>query len=165
MKGRLPTETSDSELASDMEPIKPSIQMALKDAEAKEGDNVRLDCIIVGQPEPEVIFNFVFENLVCIKSHFKFILFALMMIYQVIWYHNNRPVKESADFQLLFHGDRCSLVLREALPEDAGQYRVVAINSAGEASSQCQLNVTGNLIVIYFGEECSTFVVFCDSNN
>ncbi|KAJ1525037.1 hypothetical protein ONE63_009883 [Megalurothrips usitatus] len=112
VKGRLPTETSDSELASDMEPIKPSIQMALKDTEAKEGENIRLDCIIVGQPEPEVI-----------------------------WYHNDRPVKESADFQLLFHGDRCSLVLREALPEDAGLYRVVAINSAGEASSQCQLSV------------------------
>ena len=54
VKGRLPTETSDSELASDMEPIKPSIQMALKDTVAKEGENVRLDCIIVGQPEPEV---------------------------------------------------------------------------------------------------------------
>ncbi|KAK3921141.1 Muscle M-line assembly protein unc-89, partial [Frankliniella fusca] len=112
VKGRLPTETSDSELASDLEPIKPSIQMSLKDTEVKEGENVRLDCIIVGQPEPEVI-----------------------------WYHNDRPVKESADFQLLFHGDRCSLVLREALPEDAGLYRVVAINSAGEASSQCQLSV------------------------
>lgn len=63
----------------------------------------------------------------------------------MIWYHNDRPVKESADFQLLFHGDRCSLVLREALSEDAGQYRVVAINSAGEASSQCLLKIQGML--------------------
>ena len=55
VKGRLPTETSDSELASDMEPIKPSIQLPLKDIAVFEGKRVRLDCIIVGQPEPEVI--------------------------------------------------------------------------------------------------------------
>lgn len=113
VKGRLPTETSDSELASDMEPVKPSIQLPLKNESVLEGNQVRLDCVIVGQPEPEVI-----------------------------WYHDDRPVKESADFQLLFQGDRCSLVIQEALPEDAGEYKVVAINSAGEASSKCVLNVT-----------------------
>ncbi|PSN37212.1 hypothetical protein C0J52_12781, partial [Blattella germanica] len=90
VKGRLPTETSDSELASDMEPVKPSIQLALKD---------------------------------------------------VIWYHNERPVKESTDFKLLFQGDRCSLVIEEAYLEDAGEYKVVAINSGGEASSKCTLTV------------------------
>ncbi|KFB35632.1 AGAP007562-PA-like protein [Anopheles sinensis] len=113
VKGRLPNETSDSELASDMEPVKPSVQLALRDVSVFEGKPVRLDCVIVGQPEPEVI-----------------------------WYHGERPVKESADFQLLFQGDRCSLVIREAFVEDAGEYRVVAINSAGEASSQCALIVT-----------------------
>lgn len=113
VKGRLPTETSDSELASDMEPVKPSIQLPLKNESVLEGNRVRLDCVIVGQPEPEVI-----------------------------WYHDDRPVKESADFQLLFQGDRCSLIIQEALPEDAGEYKVVAINSAGEASSKCVLNVT-----------------------
>lgn len=113
VKGRLPNETSDSELASDMEPVKPSIQLPLKNESVLEGNRVRLDCVIVGQPEPEVI-----------------------------WYHDDRPVKESADFQLLFQGDRCSLIIQEALPEDAGEYKVVAINSAGEASSKCVLNVT-----------------------
>lgn len=113
VKGRLPNETSDSEVASDMEPIKPSIQVALKDISVFEGKKVRLDCVIVGQPEPEVI-----------------------------WYHNERPVKESTDFQLLFQGDRCSLIIQEALPEDAGGYKVVALNSAGEASSKCNLTVT-----------------------
>ncbi len=61
---------------------------------------------------------------------------------QVIWYHDDRPIKESSDFQLLFQGDRCTLVIREAFQEDAGVYRVAAINSAGEASSQCTLQVT-----------------------
>lgn len=113
VKGRLPTETSDSEMASDMEPVKPSIQVPLTDITSLEGNRIRLDCVIVGQPEPEVI-----------------------------WYHNDRPVKESPDFQLLFQGDRCSLIIHEALPEDAGEYKVVALNSAGEASSKCVLTVT-----------------------
>lgn len=112
VKGRLPNETSDSELASDMEPVKPSVQLPLKDICVFEGKTVRLDCVIVGQPEPEVI-----------------------------WYHNSRPVKESADVQLLFQGDRCSLLIQEAYLDDIGEYKVVAINSAGEASSKCMLNV------------------------
>lgn len=112
VKGRLPTETSDSELASDMEPVKPSIQVPLTDVTVLEGNRIRLDCVIVGQPEPEVI-----------------------------WYHNDRPVKESSDFQLLFQGDRCSLIIHEAFTEDAGEYKVVALNSAGEASSSCVLTV------------------------
>lgn len=113
VKGRLPNETSDSEMASDIDPIKPSVQLPLKDVvSVPEGKPARLDCIIVGQPEPEVI-----------------------------WYHNERPVKESDDVQLLFQGDRCSLLIREAFLEDAGNYRVVAINSGGEASSVCELQV------------------------
>nr|XP_033332552.1 uncharacterized protein LOC117223969 isoform X8 [Megalopta genalis] len=117
VKGRLPQETSDSELAcSDMEPVVPKIQMPLKDLRAQEGRSVRLDCVIVGQPEPELL--------------------------QVIWYHDDQPVKESADFQLLFQGDKCSLVIHEAFLDDAGVYKVVAINSGGEASSQCTLTVT-----------------------
>lgn len=113
VKGRLPNETSDSEMASDLEPIKPSIQLPLQNITIAEGNRIRLDCVIVGQPEPEVI-----------------------------WYHDGKPVKESADFQLLFQGDRCSLVIQEALPEDAGEYKVIALNSAGEASSKCILSVT-----------------------
>lgn len=31
------------------------------------------------------------------------------------------------------------------LPEDAGEYRVAAINSAGEVTSACRLDVIGEL--------------------
>ena len=56
VKGRIPAETSDSEIPSDVdvEPVKPMVQQALHDVEHNEGESVRLDCIIVGQPEPEV---------------------------------------------------------------------------------------------------------------
>ncbi|XP_025203968.1 titin isoform X3 [Melanaphis sacchari] len=112
VKGILPNETSDSEIASDFEPIKPSIPLRLKEQTVLEGGSVHLKCVIVGQPEPEVI-----------------------------WYRDGRPVKESKDIQLLFQGDQCSLIIKEAFIEDAGEYKVVAINSAGEASSTCVLSV------------------------
>ncbi|XP_072764140.1 uncharacterized protein [Anoplolepis gracilipes] len=114
VKGRLLHETSESDVVcSDTEPIIPKFQLSLQDLKIQEGRSARLDCVIIGQPEPEVI-----------------------------WYHDQQPVKESSDFQLLFQGDRCSLVIHEALLDDAGLYKVVAINSGGEASSQCTLTVT-----------------------
>ncbi|XP_067120871.1 titin [Centruroides vittatus] len=112
VKGRLPLETSDSEMASDFELLKPDVRLHLQNQTVIEGNPIRLDCVIIGQPEPEVI-----------------------------WYHNGKPVKESEDVQLLFEGDRCSLIIKEAYLEDQGCYKCVAINSAGEASSICELKV------------------------
>lgn len=38
-----------------MEPIKPGIQQSLPaKMNVREGDKVRMDCVIVAQPEPEV---------------------------------------------------------------------------------------------------------------
>lgn len=58
VKGILPNETSDSEIASDLEPTKPSIPLPLKEQSIIEGSSVHLKCIIVGQPEPEVMNKF-----------------------------------------------------------------------------------------------------------
>lgn len=57
-------------------------------------------------------------------------------------------MKESKDIQLLFEGDRCTLVLREAYLEDSGTYKCVARNDHGQAESGCKLHVEGewNLI-------------------
>lgn len=105
-----PVDTFDSDVPSDIEPMRPFVQLPLKDVCVFEGKSVRLDCIIVGHPEPEVI-----------------------------WYHNNVPVKESEDVQLLFQGDLCSLIIQEVFMEDIGEYKVIAINIAGEANSKCTL--------------------------
>eukprot|EP00106_Octopus_bimaculoides_P016754 XP_014784196.1 PREDICTED: titin-like isoform X3 [Octopus bimaculoides] len=102
-----------SQSSTDVEPVKPFFSQLLQaTAEVIEGSRVRLDCIIVGNPEPEVI-----------------------------WYHNDKPVKESKDIQLLFEGDRCTLVIREVYLEDAGLYRCVARNPHGVAESHCKLIV------------------------
>lgn len=56
----LPSDTSDSEPPPSvvkklaMEPKAPRIQLPLKDLVIQEGAGTRLDCVIVGQPEPEV---------------------------------------------------------------------------------------------------------------
>ncbi|XP_064598296.1 coiled-coil domain-containing protein 141-like isoform X2 [Liolophura sinensis] len=102
-----------SQGSTDVEPVKPMFMQKLAlSKQAPERSRVRLDCVIVGHPEPEVI-----------------------------WYHNGQPVKESKDMQLLFEGDRCTLVIREILPEDAGEYKCVARNIQGEAESACILHV------------------------
>lgn len=93
--------------------VRPSVQLPLKDISVFEGKPVRLDCIIIGHPEPEVI-----------------------------WLQNENPIKESSDVQLYFQGDRCTLFINEAFLEDAGVYKVIAINTAGETSSECRVTVT-----------------------
>lgn len=81
VKGRLPQESSDTEIPSDMEPVKPSVQIHLRDQSVFEGKKVRLDCVIVGTPEPEVNLycsykNYIFSFLIiCIdfNLHFSFV--------------------------------------------------------------------------------------------
>lgn len=101
------------ELPQETNTVAPSIQHPLKDISVFEGNSIQLEAIIVGHPEPEVI-----------------------------WLQNNKPVKESNDIQLYFQGDNCTLFISEAYLEDAGTYRVIAINAAGEASSECRVAVT-----------------------
>lgn len=42
----------------------------------------------------------------------------------MIWYHENKPIKESSDVQLFFRGDHCSLLIQGAVLEDMGVYQV-----------------------------------------
>lgn len=57
VKGRLLHETSESDFVfSDTEPMVPKFQLSLQDLKIQEGQSARLDCVIVGQPEPEVNF-------------------------------------------------------------------------------------------------------------
>ncbi|XP_013393635.1 titin [Lingula anatina] len=112
VEGIYSTASEEMSQVSEAEPVAPTFTAQLNDREAQEGHRVRLDCVIVGNPEPEVI-----------------------------WYHDGKPVKESKDFQLLFEGDRCTLIIREVYLEDGGQYKVVARNKLGEASSSCNLHV------------------------
>ncbi|XP_025104045.1 coiled-coil domain-containing protein 141-like isoform X3 [Pomacea canaliculata] len=71
-----------SQVSTDVEPQRPMFTQLLSPTkDVPEGARVRLDCVLVGHPEPEVI-----------------------------WLKNEKPVKESQDIQLLFEGDHCTLV-------------------------------------------------------
>ncbi|XP_023226179.1 muscle M-line assembly protein unc-89-like [Centruroides sculpturatus] len=112
IKEKLILEASDSDAISDTDIVKPIIKEALESQQVYVNGCIQLDCVIIGNPEPEVI-----------------------------WYHNGKPVKESDKLKLLFEGDRCSLILKDISLSDAGSYRCVAINPAGEASSECTISV------------------------
>lgn len=94
-------------------PEPPRVLKALEDLEVKPGpDPTTLECVIVGRPEPEVI-----------------------------WYHNTQPIKESERVRLLFRGDKCSLVLNGVSAQNAGTYRCSAVNPMGSCYTECNLRV------------------------
>jgi titin len=91
---------------------KPAFYVPLANKECNEKDKVVLECIIVANPEPEVI-----------------------------WYKDNQPIKESNTIELLFQGDSCKLVLKNVKRCQSGNYQVRAVNKFGECNSSCHLNM------------------------
>eukprot|EP00058_Branchiostoma_floridae_P012492 XP_002597980.1 hypothetical protein BRAFLDRAFT_79788 [Branchiostoma floridae] len=105
-------ETTDTEVLSDSEHVAPTVYETLRDRDVLEGSKIRMDCVIIGTPEPEII-----------------------------WYFKDKPLKESHNKMLLFEGDKCSLVINEARYSDRGEYKCVAINPAGKAETAMTLEV------------------------
>ena len=91
---------------------KPAFYVPLSNTTCTEKANTMLECVIIGCPEPEVI-----------------------------WYHGDSPVREGPNCRLEFEGDACRLLLTNVELFQAGDYRVRAINHCGEVSSSCTLNV------------------------
>ncbi|XP_050099309.1 twitchin isoform X9 [Anopheles aquasalis] len=61
--------------------------------------------------------------------------------FNVIWLHDNREIKNSADFEYLNDGDIYTLHIAEIFPEDAGTYTCEAFNKGGESFSSCTISV------------------------
>lgn len=59
----------------------------------------------------------------------------------MIWYHENKPIKESSDVQLFFRGDHCSLLIQGAVLEDMGVYQVK------ENTYKCSFNTLIQIIL------------------
>ena len=110
----LSPEPSDSETLeeSNAQKQKPAFYVPLANKECIENEDIVLECTIVGNPEPEVI-----------------------------WYKENIPIKESEKNVLLFQGDSCKLVLKNVNISQCGNYQVKAVNKFGECQSSCLLNV------------------------
>lgn len=61
--------------------------------------------------------------------------------FDVIWLHNDKEIKPSADFASRVEGDDHILDIAEVFPEDAGIYTCEAFNDAGEGFSSCTILV------------------------
>ena len=102
---------SDTEV--EVEPTEPDIRRPLESQTVQDGSTARLECMISGDPKPNVT-----------------------------WFKEAKVIQPSDDF-LQFQDDdnMVSLVIREVFPEDAGRYLVVAKNSSGTASCSAELVV------------------------
>ncbi|XP_077997326.1 protein Obscurin-like [Glandiceps talaboti] len=77
-----------------------------------EGQTVRFDCIVSGNPKPSIV-----------------------------WLRNNFPIREGDDFRFLQEGERYILHMSAVYPEDAGLYTAKAVNAAGYLNCSAELHV------------------------
>jgi hypothetical protein len=71
--------------------------------------------------------------------------YPVCLVVQILWLHNDKPVRETKDFELLVEGDRCSLIIREVYLEDSGEYKCTARNTHGLATTSARLMVERKL--------------------
>ncbi|KAF1750649.1 hypothetical protein GCK72_017200 [Caenorhabditis remanei] len=95
-----------------LEEDKPRFVKQMQSVQVNEGETARLDCVVVGKPEPEVT-----------------------------WFKEETAVKESQRVHLTFSGDHCQMVIDQTVPLDTGVYTVRAKNVHGEVANFCQLRV------------------------
>ncbi|CAF3985915.1 unnamed protein product, partial [Rotaria magnacalcarata] len=111
--------TPESEMSETL--CKPTIVQPLLDTNINEGEKLKLHAAINGHPEPEII-----------------------------WYRNNIPLKNSRDLTLTFDGQLCKLIKDRCEKEnDAGIYRITAVNSMGQTESTCQVSIQSNGINMF----------------
>lgn len=86
----------------------------LTDVRAKEGSSVILECVVKGEPEP-----------------------------QVQWLREDIPVDPSPDFDMIHENGKCTMHIHEIYVDDAGKFSCTATNAAGTVTTSCQLFVEG----------------------
>uniref|UniRef100_A0A8C9RQJ3 Ig-like domain-containing protein n=2 Tax=Scleropages formosus TaxID=113540 RepID=A0A8C9RQJ3_SCLFO len=111
--------TSTAELLVTAETAPPNFIQRLQSMTVRQGSRVRLDVRVTGIPTPVVKF-----------------------------YREGAEIQSSADFQILHEGDRYSLLIAEAFPEDSGTYSVSATNSSGRATSTAELLIQGEEVAV-----------------
>jgi hypothetical protein len=100
----------------------PVVHQDLRDCQVLEGSAARFDCRLSGFPEP-----------------------------RVHWYKDGRELEESRHIVVEFEGeDLCSLIVREAGPDDEGVYKCLAKNAAGTAFSEAELLVEGKFPLRFY---------------
>ncbi|XP_037127107.1 myopalladin isoform X2 [Syngnathus acus] len=92
----------------------PHFIQKLKSREVLEGSKVQLDCIVRGQPTPEVR-----------------------------WFCEGKELENSPDIQIITNGELHSLIITEAFEEDTGRYSCFASNLYGTDSTSAEIYIEG----------------------
>ncbi|XP_042339398.1 palladin isoform X4 [Plectropomus leopardus] len=92
----------------------PCFLQKLKSQEVAEGSPIRLECRVVGNPQP-----------------------------LVRWFCEGRELHNSPDIQIWRDGDLHTLVIAEAFEDDTGRYTCVASNSIGADNTSAEVYIEG----------------------
>ncbi|XP_051783596.1 palladin isoform X2 [Erpetoichthys calabaricus] len=95
-------------------PTPPHFTQKLKSQEVAEGNPVRLECRVSGNPEP-----------------------------LVRWFCEGKELSTSPDIQICKDGDLHTLVISEAFEDDTGRYTCTATNSFGSDNTSAEVYVEG----------------------
>lgn len=94
----------------------PTFEKSLVDLEVSDGQKLELECVVSGDPEP-----------------------------QVTWLKNGALVSSSEVLEVKYKNGVAKLIINEVFPEDAGKYVCQAKNTAGKVETQCTLKVNRKL--------------------
>uniref|UniRef100_A0A183CIY6 Ig-like domain-containing protein n=1 Tax=Globodera pallida TaxID=36090 RepID=A0A183CIY6_GLOPA len=102
------------------------------------GSHLELSARAEGNPEPEIVWLKDGCSIGELTGHRRMgWLNSLATL--IIWYREEQTVLESDRFRLAFRGDHCALSCSEARTEDAGLYKVLAVNVHGETMNFCRV--------------------------
>ncbi|XP_043912302.1 myopalladin isoform X2 [Protopterus annectens] len=107
----IPAESFEYEEFKGMPPV---FIQRLKSREVLAGSKVQLDCIVEGNPAPDVR-----------------------------WYCEGKELENSPDIQIITSGQKHSLVIAEAFEEDTGRYSCFASNLYGSDSTSAEIYIEG----------------------
>ena len=74
----------------------------------------------------------------------------------VVWCFNGKPIQEDGDFQVIvdFSKGESTLVIREAFPDDEGEYMCKLVNAIGTALTTSHLFVICKYLFVLFSSTC-----------
>jgi len=98
--------------AASKQPMAPRFVSLMNDVNAASGRPARFECTVSGYPAPEDT-----------------------------WFREGHQIQPSKDFQIRQDGDRYTLIITEAMPEDTGLITCRATNASGTRESSARLNV------------------------
>ncbi|XP_025104057.1 titin homolog isoform X1 [Pomacea canaliculata] len=92
--------------------IQPEFTLPLVDQVRQVGEDVELSVTVTGYPEPEIR-----------------------------WYKGDRQISPSSHYVIEQDKNVCHLTIHKGTPEDAGEWRCLAVNPFGQAWSSCDLKI------------------------